>query len=157
MGFKLKHASVRDSWSYGCFEKGDTRIRSLKEIKDRLTWRIEAWQKGEVKILLPNTVHDKEAKNSSRQDGNSPERQAKKFQAKMLKGDVRGAVKYLTKMDKGGVLLPGDIDENYGLTIKYFLQSKKHLCATTPPPSTLYPHDETTDVSNGDVTRDTID
>jgi hypothetical protein len=40
------------------------------------------------------------------------------FQAKMLKGDGRGAVKYFTEMEKGGVLLPDDVDETSGLIIK---------------------------------------
>jgi hypothetical protein len=77
-------------------QRRDATIRSAKEISGRLTWRMDAWEKGEVKMYVRNTVHDTEAKLSSRQDGKSPERQAQIFEAKMLKGDVRGAVKYLT-------------------------------------------------------------
>jgi hypothetical protein len=99
-------------------QRGDATIRLAKAIRGRLAGRMDVWEKGEVKILVQNTVHDTEAKLSSRQDGNSRERQTQLFQVKMLKGDVQGVVKYLIEMEKGGVLLPDDIGENSGLSVK---------------------------------------
>jgi hypothetical protein len=49
-------------------QRGDATIRSVKEIRGHLMWRMDAWEKGEVKMLVQNTVHDMEAKLSSRQD-----------------------------------------------------------------------------------------
>jgi hypothetical protein len=66
---------------------------------------------GEAYMLVQENLTNMQAKLSYRQDGQSPERCARIFQAKMLKGDVRGAVKYLTESEKGGVLLPDEIDE----------------------------------------------
>jgi hypothetical protein len=60
------------------------------------------------------------------------------FQANMLKGDVRGAVKYLAHTEKGGVLLPDDIDKKFTLTIKEVLQSK-YPRETPTLPYYLYP------------------
>jgi hypothetical protein len=37
---------------------------------------------------------------------------------KMLKGDLIGAVKHLPETEKGGVLMPGQIDEKTRLTVK---------------------------------------
>jgi hypothetical protein len=74
----------------------------------------------------------------------------------MLKGDVRGAVKYLTETEKGGVMMPDEIDEKSGLTVKDVLQSK-HPAATTPQPSTLHPYDVTPEFSSVDITHDKIE
>jgi hypothetical protein len=53
------------------------------------------------------------------------------------------------------MLLPDDIDEKSRLTIKEALQSK-HPCARMPPP-TMYPNEETPDLSNANVTHNKIE
>jgi hypothetical protein len=59
------------------------------------------------------TRHD--SASPERQDGQSPEQRARVFQMKILKGYLRGAVKYLTDTEKGGVLMLNQIDDKTGL------------------------------------------
>jgi hypothetical protein len=137
-------------------QRGDATIRTARAIRDRLTWRLDAWDRGAIDMLVQNTVLSMQTKLCKRQDGQSPERRARVFQSKMLKGDVRGAVKYLTETEKGGVMMPDEIDEKSGLTVKDVLESK-HPAATTPQPSTLHPYDVTPEFSSVDITHDTIE
>jgi hypothetical protein len=74
----------------------------------------------------------------------------------MLKGDVRGAVKYLTELQKGGVLLPDDIDEKTRLSVLEVLRSK-HPYTTPPVLSSIHLYDVTPDLCDLDVTHDMIE
>ena len=89
---------------------------------------MDAWDKGNVKILIQGTVWDMEARLLKRKDQQSPEQLARVFHMKMLKGYFRGADKHLTETEKGEVLMPNQIDDKTGITIKEVLQSK-HLSA----------------------------
>jgi hypothetical protein len=109
---------------------------------------MDACEKGEAAMLVQNTVLKAGRKITGVVSS--------LFQANMLKGDVLGAVKYLTKTENRGVILPDDVDEKYGLAIKYFLQSK-HPRAMTPLPYYMYRYDEMPDMFNADVTHDTIE
>jgi hypothetical protein len=82
-------------------QRGDGKIISAKIIRNNITWRLYAWEKREVSVLVQNAVHSMEAKLSSRQDIRSLDRRAQIFQANMLKGDVRDAVSFLTETEKG--------------------------------------------------------
>jgi hypothetical protein len=39
-------------------QQGDAKIKSSKTIVNRLIWRMEVWDKGEVDILVQSTVPD---------------------------------------------------------------------------------------------------
>jgi hypothetical protein len=83
-------------------QREDATIKSARAIRDILTWRIDAWDRGAVDMLVQKTVLSMQSNLCIRQYGQSPERRARVFQSKMLKGDVRGAVKYLTETKGGG-------------------------------------------------------
>jgi hypothetical protein len=55
-------------------KRGGVIIGSAQAIRGHPMWRMDACDKGEVKVLVQNTVHGMEAKLSSRQDGKLPER-----------------------------------------------------------------------------------
>jgi hypothetical protein len=74
---------------------------------------------------------------------------------KMLRGDVRGAVRHLTERDKGGVLMPDDIDEKSGDSVADVLEAK-HPDARTPEAASLHRCNTTADFVNVDVTEDTV-
>jgi hypothetical protein len=57
----------------------------------------------------------------SKEAGVTNEQQAKLFHGKMLRGDVRGAVRYREKV---GILLSDDIDKKTGDSIKEVVESK---------------------------------
>jgi hypothetical protein len=61
---------------------------------------MDAWDKGNVKVLVQVTVRDMEARLLKQQGQQSPEQRARVFQMKMLKADLRGAVKHLTESEK---------------------------------------------------------
>jgi hypothetical protein len=92
---------------------GNVTIKSAKVIMNRITWRMEAWDREGDKLVHAIVTYV-QAKLSFRQDEQSPERRTRIFQARMLKRDVRRAVKYLTESEKGGLLLPDGIDEKAG-------------------------------------------
>jgi hypothetical protein len=79
---------------------GHATIKSAKTIREHLTSRMDAWDKENAKMLVQGTVRDTEARLLKRQDQKSPEQRARVFQMKILKGDLRGSVKYLTETEK---------------------------------------------------------
>jgi hypothetical protein len=74
----------------------------------------------------------------------------------MLRGDIRGAVRYLTERDQGGILFPQDTDKKSGDTVLETLKSK-HPDATTPEASTLNPYSNVPDFNDINVTEDEVE
>jgi hypothetical protein len=107
-------------------------------------------------MFVQTTAQDMHMKLCHPQDGQTPERRARICQSKMLKGDLRGAVKYLSQAEKGGVLLPYDLDVKSGLTIKAVLQSK-HPYTTTPHKSTIHQYELMPDFINKEITQETVE
>jgi hypothetical protein len=64
------------------------------------------------------------------------EQHAKIFHRKMLRGDVRGAVRYLTDREKGGILHLDDVNVKSGDTVMEALESK-HPNALIPDVNSL--------------------
>jgi hypothetical protein len=90
---------------------------------------------------------------SAKQGGLTPKQQAKIFHQKMLRGDVRGAVRYLTDREKGGILQPTNIDEKTGDSVEKVLRSK-HPDARIPKPESLPHYAYTPDFVEVDITAD---
>jgi hypothetical protein len=74
----------------------------------------------------------------------------------MLRGNVRGAVRYLTKREKGGVLLPGDIGEKSSNEVSKVLESK-HPAAKAPSTEALQPYPELLEFTDLNVTEDSVE
>jgi hypothetical protein len=73
----------------------------------------------------------------------------------MLRGEVRSAVRYLTDREKGGVMLPKDIDEKTGDTVIEVLRSK-HPDAKTPSLTSLSSYTTTPDYVGLDISEDAV-
>jgi hypothetical protein len=56
----------------------------------------------------------------------------------MLRGDIRGAVRYLTNRETGGVLYPHETDKKSGKSVLNLLKSK-HPDIKVPEVKTLHP------------------
>jgi hypothetical protein len=112
---------------------------------------MDAWQQGKFCILVQNTEQTMESLLSAKQGGLTPKQCAKIFHRKMLRGDVRGAVIYLTSREKGGILQPTDIDEKSGDPVKTVLKSK-HPDARIPKPESLPHYAHTPDFVEVDIT-----
>jgi hypothetical protein len=61
---------------------------------------------------------------TKKQGGLTAEQWAKIFNAKMLQGDILGAIKYLTETERGRVSMPNDIDKKTGDSVEEVLKSK---------------------------------
>ena len=121
-----------------------------------MTKRLEAWSEGKFEMLVQDTERSLKTHVATKQGNVSKEQRAKIFNRKMLRGDVRGAVRYLTERDKGGVLMPDDIDEKSGDSVADVLASK-HPDARTPEALSLHQCKITPDFVDVDVTEDTVE
>jgi hypothetical protein len=97
-----------------------------------------------------------EAYLSHKQGTTTPEQRTKTFHQKVLRGNLRGAVRYITEREKGGILYPDDIDEKSGDTIQSVLESK-HPDARTPGVDALTGYPFLPDLVDLDITEDTIE
>jgi hypothetical protein len=84
-----------------------------------------------------------------------PEQRAKIFNMKMLRGDVRGAVRHPTERDKGGVLMPDNIDEKSGDSVADVTEAK-HPDVRTPEALSLHRCNTTPNFVDVDITKDTV-
>jgi hypothetical protein len=107
-----------------------------------------------------NVVQDTErtmiANISHKQGITRDEQKAKTLHRKMLCGDVQGAVRYLTERKKGGILLPGDINEKWGNAVSKVLESK-HPAARTSSTEALQTHPELPEFPDLDITEDSVE
>ena len=135
------------------------RVRTVKrarDIRQRLTRRMDAWEQGKFQMLVEDTVREKEAALSFKRNHTTTEQSAKIYNAKMLRGDLRGAVRYLTERDQGGILFPQDTDEKTGDSVLETLKSK-HPDAKTPKASDLQPYPNVPNFNDIDVTEDVVE
>jgi hypothetical protein len=75
-------------------------------------------------MLVQTAKQDMQQGLTKNQGGLSAKQQAKIFNAKMLQGNIQGAIKYLMETKKGGVLMPDDINKKIGDLIEDVLKSK---------------------------------
>lgn len=127
-----------------------------RDIKNRLSWRMDAWDAGKFGMLVQTAVDDMTASMRFKRGGTTAEQRAKIFHAKMLRGDVRGAVKYLMATEEGGVLMPDAIDEKTGDSVEQVLRSK-HPDARIPDASSLQHYDTTPDFVDLDITPTVVE
>jgi hypothetical protein len=97
-----------------------------------------------------------EAHLTHKRGSTTPEQRTKNFHQKVLRGNLRGAERYLTEREKGGILYPDDIDEKSGDTVQSVLESK-HPDARIPGVDALTDYPFLPDFVDLDITEDTIE
>jgi hypothetical protein len=75
-------------------------------------------------MLVEDTLRSMEAYLTHKQGSSTPEQRTKTFHQKVLRGNLYGAVRYLTEWEKGGILSPDDINEKSGNPVQSVLESK---------------------------------
>ncbi|KAI2494156.1 hypothetical protein MHU86_20388 [Fragilaria crotonensis] len=98
-------------------------VRRSKDIRSRLAQRMDLWDQGHFKAL----VDDAEGEVQSRQPSSRPpdeEAQARSFNARVLSGRLRSAVRTLTDRSGGGVRQPDDLCSKAGRPVWQVLQEK---------------------------------
>ena len=98
-------------------------VRRSKDIRQRLNQRMDLWEQGHHKAL----VDDTECEALSRQPSSRPPTEdsiARAFNARVLSGRLRSAVRTLTDCSGGGVRQPGDLCSKTGRPVWQVLQEK---------------------------------
>jgi hypothetical protein len=107
-------------------------------------------------MLVEETLRSMESHLSSKQGSTTPEQRTRIFHQKVLRGNIRGAVRYLTDREKGGILYPDDLDEKTGNSVLSVIESK-HPNARTPNADTLTAYPDLPDFVDLDITEDSIE
>ena len=106
-------------------------VRCAKDIRQRLTQRMDLWEAGAYEALVNDTELEANARlgHIPKQDIDTL---ARTFNVKVLSGRLRSAVRTLTNRNGSGVLLPTDTCSKTGETVLTVLQ-QKHPALRDPP------------------------
>ena len=107
-------------------------------------------------MLVQDTERTLTSLLTSKQGRLTTDQRAKIFHRKILRGDMRGTVRYLTEREKGGILMPIDTDEKSGDSVEAVLKSK-HPDARTPTAETLPKYNNLPDFVDVDITEDSVE
>ena len=89
--------------------KANAKLR-FREVRDRLAQRMKWWQEGEFAALVQDAVKECTIRLHGDSAPPSDEQLARAFNAKVLSGRLRQAVRSVTNRSGGGVLDPESID-----------------------------------------------
>ena len=117
---------------------------------------MDAGDAGKFAMLVQDTERTLTSLLTSKQGRLTTDQRARIFHRKMLRGDVRGAVRYLTDRGKGGILMPADTDEKSGDSVETVLKSK-HPDARTPTAENLQKYTNLPDFVDIDITEDSVE
>ena len=88
-------------------QKGDGVVRA-KDIRQRMTQRMDLWEQGHYVALVDDTEAGLAARAHPSRRTPDPESIARAFNSKVLSGRLRSAVRGLTSREGGGVMMPDD-------------------------------------------------
>ncbi|WP_288993061.1 hypothetical protein, partial [uncultured Marinobacter sp.] len=131
-------------------------VSGAKGIRDRLTRRMNDWRDGNFLALVQETERDMKTYLTSKRNGTTTEQRAKIFNQKMLRGELRSAVRFLTETEVGSVMNGDDIDEKTGVSVIESLTSK-HPEARTPDVCNLPTYAELPQLIALDITKETVE
>ena len=131
-------------------------VKSAKDIKRRLTRRMNDWESGKFLMLVQETERDMKTFLTANRKGMTAEQRSKLFHAKMLRGQIREAVRVLTETEVAGVLMPNETDLKTGDSVSEVLASK-HPEARTPDVHNLPTYSETPDFVDVDITESVVE
>jgi hypothetical protein len=137
-------------------------VTKAADIRARIELRLNNWLDGKYKMLVETAERDMAASLKSVQMNMNSEQRNKIFNMKLLKGEVRAAVRFLCDNNKGGILLPDDITEDkingvqVPRTVMAVLQDK-HPEARPPTKDDLHVFDDTPDLASTIISEDVIE
>jgi hypothetical protein len=131
-------------------------VTNSGDIKRRITNRLDSWENGKFDMLVQDTHRTAMAQLSKMRGQETEEQRGKTFSRLVLQGKLRSAVRYLTEREKGGIMLPDEIDEKTGDTVLEVLQSK-HPESRVPDISLMEEYDSLPDFVELDITADTVE
>ena len=104
-------------------ERGDD-VSRARDIRSRLTQRMNLWETGHHVPLIDDTEGIMEGKGPSITREKDPDREARAFNAKVLSGRLRSAVRDITSRGSGGVLQPDSTCSKTGRPVLDVLKEK---------------------------------
>ena len=110
-----------------------------EDIRAAVQQRLRMWQNNKFDALVDDTELTAWSNASTHSKTTSADNAARKFNAKLISGRLRQAVRELTSKTGGGVLMPRDIDAKTGLPVIKVL-AKKHPTAREPGALALPEH-----------------
>jgi len=131
-------------------------VKSTSDIHHHLQWHMDVWEARKHAMLVQSTEQDMDYFLTTHQHGTTSAQRHQTFHRKVLRGEVRAAVRYLMATEKGGVLFPEDVDPITGQTVAEVLASK-HPPPQSPAPTSLPSYPSTPDFIDLDITPDTIE
>jgi hypothetical protein len=131
-------------------------VKSAYDIKRRLTKRMDDWESGKFLMLVQETERDMQSFLTHNRQGKTAEQRAKLFHSKMLRGQIKDAVRVLTVTEIAGVLMPDEIDMKSGDSVAEALASK-HPEARIPDAHNLPTYSETPDFVDVDITESVVE
>ena len=100
-----------------------TGVQSASSIRQRLTQRMDLWQQGDFAALIDDVEAEILGKVGSPRIPND-DALARSYNAKVLSGRLRSAVRFITQRDTGGVLQPDDACTKTGRPVLDVLREK---------------------------------
>ena len=98
--------------------------RRARDIRSRLTQRMDLWEKGKFRALIDDTEAEVQGRTGSPLEPIDDDVLARRFQAKVLSGRLRQAVRHATNRDGGRVLQPDDACTKTGRPVLEILKEK---------------------------------
>lgn len=99
-------------------------ISGAKAIRQRISQRMDLWEKGHWEALVEDTVRTNLRLRANSTENTDEETVRRVYCRLLLQGKVREAVRFLSGRIKGGVLQPNDIDTKSGLPVIDVLMEK---------------------------------
>jgi hypothetical protein len=107
-------------------------VKKARDIRKRIKNRIDLWYKGAFTALVDDTETELQNRHGSHPAADE-ETKARAYNAKVLSGRIRSAVRTLTSRDQGGVLQPDDKCTKTGRPVLDVLRSKHPLMRDPAP------------------------
>jgi hypothetical protein len=107
-------------------------VRRARDIRRRLERRLDCWDQGHFTALIDDTEAELKANARPRNRQADPEVTTRAFDARVLTGRLRSAVRHLTSRQGGGVLQPADLCTKSGRPVVEVLR-EKHPDLREPP------------------------
>ena len=131
-------------------------VKRAKDIKNRISHRLDSWERGDYDMLVQTTERDMQTFLRANQGTTTSEQRYKIFNNIAMSKGTRAALNYIANSEKGGVLMPDDIDEKTGMLVKDALEAK-HPDSRDPDVSHWEEYDETPAFIDIDITEDTVE
>ena len=107
-------------------------VRAAKDIRRVIDTRMDLWQQGKAAAMVESLERATAANIARRPAMPTEDTEARAFNARVLNGELRTAVRVLTSRDGGGVLAPDDQCTKTGRPVLSVLR-EKHPAMRDPP------------------------